>query len=102
MAIHKSAYTGMYVDNHLEFICDYRTDIHTLLTQDSNKDKCPTGSKAFVIEDSSRWILNSEGIWKEIFTSGSGGSSGSSGEIGKDSIATDSEVGSMLDDVFSN
>lgn len=96
MAIHKSAYTGVYADNHQEFICDKRNDIAMLPTQTSDKDKCPVNSKAFVIDDSSRWILNSEGIWKEIFSSVSGGTSGGS-EI---KIATDSEVSAMLNDVF--
>lgn len=90
MAIHKSAYTGVYADNHQEFICDYRTDINML-------PKCPPSSRAFVVEDSSKWIQNSEGIWKEIVSSSSGGTS-----VGDVSVATDSEVDSMLDDVFSN
>ena len=97
MAIHKSAYTGVYSDNHQEFICDQASDINSLPTQHTTPAKCPTGSKAFVIEDSSRWMLNSEGLWKQIF-SGSGGSSG--GGIGNDSIATDEEVDAALDDVF--
>lgn len=101
MAIHKSAYTGVYADNHQEFICDYRSDIDMLPTQNSGKDKCPTSSKAFVIEDSSKWMLNSEGVWKQILNSGSGGSSGG-GDIGDIGIATDGEVDSMLNDVFSN
>lgn len=96
MSIHKSICTGVYVDNHQEFICDERSDILLLPTQITTKDKCPTGSKAFVIDDCSKWILNSKGVWKEIIIENS---SSIDGEI---NIATDSEINSMLDDVFSN
>lgn len=99
MAIHKSAYTGEYADNHQEFICDNRSDIAMLPTQTSGRDKCPTASKAFVIEDSSNWMLNSEGVWRQIFISGSGGSTGTVDDV---DVATDNEVESMLDEVFLN
>lgn len=98
MAIHKSAYAGVFADNHQEFICDYLSDIDLLPTQKNTEKRCPTGSKAFVIENSSRWMLNSEGLWKQIFTSGSGGAGeGTGGDI---DIATDEEVDSALNDVF--
>lgn len=72
MAIHQNTYTGVYVDNHQEFTCDYRRDVEALPTQTSGENRCPMSSEAFVIEDSSKWMLNSEGVWTEIFVSGSG------------------------------
>lgn len=103
MAIEKTTYKGTYVDNHQEFTCDFRDDISTLPTQYTTMDRCPTGSRAFVIEDSSRWILNSQGEWIQIFLSGGGAGSGSgSGSGGDLDIATPDEVDSMLDDIFSN
>ena len=96
MAIHKSAYTGVFTDNHQEFVCDYLADISSLPTQ-TGESKCPTGSCAFVIEDSSKWMLNSEGQWVQVYGSGSG--SGSDIDV---DIATDEEVNSMFDDVFGN
>lgn len=95
MAIHKSAYTGVFSDNHQEFICDFISDVNSLPKQSGSEDKCPTGSKAFVIEDSSKWILNSEGNWIQVLT-GSGGSGGTGG-LG---IATNEEVDAVLNDVF--
>ena len=46
--------------NQTDFICDERSDIDILPTNIS------WGSTAFVIDDSSVWMLNSKGIWKEI------------------------------------
>lgn len=66
MAINKKTYKGTYVDNLQEFVCDARSDIDNLPTQLTEGDKCPFGSTAFVIEDSSVWMLNSEGKWSEI------------------------------------
>lgn len=59
MAIVKKTYKGTHLDCQQEFVCDYRTDIDNLLKQNTEKDKCPTGSTAFVIDDSSVWMLNS-------------------------------------------
>ena len=94
MAIHKSAYTGVFTDNHQEFVCDYLADIGSLPTQNAEERKCPTGSRAFVIEDSTKWVLNSSGEWVQIYSGGSGGG------INDLNIATDEEVDSMLNDVF--
>lgn len=66
MAIVKKTYKGTHLDYHQEFTCDSRADIDNLPTQNTVKDKCPTGSTAFVIDDSSIWMLNSLGVWKEI------------------------------------
>lgn len=66
MAIVKKTYKGTPLDCQQEFVCDYRSDVDSLPTQNTDKDKCPTGSTAFVIDDSSVWMLNSEGHWKEI------------------------------------
>ena len=66
MAIHKTTYKGTYIDNHQEFVCDTRSDIASLPTLEGESDRCPFGSTAFVIEDSSVWMLNSSGQWTEI------------------------------------
>lgn len=97
MAIYKVAYNGKYIDNHQEFTCDTRADIAVLPTQVSDKDRCPTGSKAFVISDSSTWMLNSVGEWVEININHDGNTSG---EITNSEIATDGEVEDMLNDIF--
>ena len=52
--------------NHHEYVCDTRDDIQSLPTTKSTPYKCGFGSTAFVIEDSSVWMLNSDGEWKEI------------------------------------
>ena len=97
MAIHERAYTGVYPDNHREFVCDFTSDVDSLPTQQRGRDYCSTSSVAFVIEDSSKWMLNSEGQWVQVYGSGSG--SGSEFDI---DIATDEEVNSMFEDVFGN
>lgn len=66
MSINKKTYKGVYVDLIQEFICDTRADISNLPNQNTSPDRCVFGSTAFVIEDSSVWMLNSEGDWKEI------------------------------------
>jgi len=43
-----------------EYICDNRSDIFSLPTNIS------WGASTFVVEDSSVWVLNSDGIWKEV------------------------------------
>lgn len=69
MAIVKKTYKGTPLDCQQEFVCDTRADVDNLPTQFTEKDKCPTGSTAFVIGnngDSSVWMLNSEGVWVEL------------------------------------
>ena len=66
MAFHKTTYKGMHLDCHQEFVCDTRNDISSLPSLDGEHDRCPFGSTAFVIEDSSLWMLDSFGFWKEI------------------------------------
>lgn len=66
MAITKKTYKGTPLDCQQEFVCDTRADVDNLPTQFTDKDKCPTGSIALVIDDSSVWMLNSEGVWKDI------------------------------------
>lgn len=66
MSIVKKTYKGTNIDCHQEFVCDTRADIDNLPTQNTKGNKCPTGSTAFVIEGSTVWMLNSEGVWKEI------------------------------------
>lgn len=66
MAITKKTYKGTPLDCQQEFVCDTRADVDNLPTQFTDKDKCPTGSTALVIDDSSVWMLNSEGVWKEL------------------------------------
>lgn len=66
MAIVKKTYKGTHLDCQQEFVCDARADVSNLPTQNTEKDRCPTGSTAFVIDDSSVWMLNSSGVWKEI------------------------------------
>ena len=52
--------------NHHEYVCDLRTDVLSLPTSKSSPHKCGFGSTAFVIEDSSIWMLNSDDEWKEV------------------------------------
>lgn len=66
MAIVKKTYKGTHLDCQQEFVCDARADVSSFPTQNTEKDRCPTGSTAFVIDDSSVWMLNSSGVWKEI------------------------------------
>lgn len=44
----------------MSYMCDNLTDIETLPTD------CGAGSTCIVIENSSVWMLGSEGKWKEI------------------------------------
>ena len=57
MAIHERAYTGVYPDNHREFVCDFTSDVDSLPTQQRGRDYCATSSTAFVIEDSSKLMV---------------------------------------------
>ena len=67
--------------NYSEFICDIESDIATLPTNKRSdtvkSEPCSIGSKAFVIETKSLYMLNNQNEWKlirNISTSGDGGS----------------------------
>ncbi len=60
MPITKIIYMDHHVNAHQEFFCDYCADIDYLPTN------VAAGSMAFVWEDLSFWIINSEGEWKEF------------------------------------
>lgn len=63
------------------FVIDFTSDI-PLLPKD-----CAAGSTAFVIENSTRYMLNNNGQWVLIRSSGgSSGGNGSGGEGGDDVI----------------
>lgn len=94
MAIHIKANKGVHPDNHEEFVCDYLSDIANLPTVG-----CVPSSEAFVIEDSSNWMLNNAGVWNKIIKQTSGGGGG--GTIDESNVATDKEVEDMLNEVFS-
>ena len=53
-----------------QFLCDLRSDIEELPTNNSSSSPfpngTPVGSTAFVIEDSSLWVLSNSGVWTEI------------------------------------
>jgi len=93
MAAIKKKYKGVALDLNQEFVCDCRADVSSLPTQSTKFDTCPTGSFAFVIEDSSEWMLSSDGEWKQVYTGGNS-------EIDSLDIATDAEVSEMLKDTF--
>lgn len=57
---------NVYIKNHHEYMCDTRDDIANLPTMNSQPVHCEFGSTAFVISDSSIWMLNSENKWVEI------------------------------------
>lgn len=46
--------------NIIQYVCDTREDVQKLVTSDG------AGSTAFVIEDSSVWMLSTENVWKEL------------------------------------
>lgn len=96
MAIHIKANKGVYPDNHEEFICDSLSDIAKLPTAG-----CIPGSEAFVIEDSSNFMLNNANVWKKIIKVTSDGGASGGDTIDESNIATDEEVENMLDEVFS-
>ncbi len=81
MAITRKMYKGKYMDCQQEFVCDTRADVANLPTQTTENNRCVTGSTAFVIEDSSEWMLNSLGEWK-VTTKAAGSASGGGGETG--------------------
>lgn len=57
MAIRKRKYMDHHVDTYQEFICDYLSDIADLPTN------CAAGSAAYVLEDWSIWVIDSQGVW---------------------------------------
>lgn len=56
----RKTYKGVCVDTYEVFVCDGISDISSLPT-DPN-----VGSTAFVIEDSSTWMINSSGQWVKL------------------------------------
>ena len=94
------------MSNYRCFVCDYLSDISKLpkfgvegkKQNDDIASSLPC-SYCLCLEDSSRWILGkSTNEWQKInIESGGDGSSGGSDL----DIATEDEVDSMLDDVFS-
>lgn len=67
MAFKRKAYIGVYEDTHEEFVCDTAADLNDL------PSGAPQGSAAFVIEDSTTWMINSRGEWIETDMEPSGG-----------------------------
>lgn len=90
-----------------EYICDYLSDLSKLPTSETKgsqqddssvvNNNCSVGSEAYVIENSSRYILGNDNKWH--LKKASSGSD--SGEITESNVATDEEVDAMLHDVFS-
>lgn len=80
MAIKRKTYKGIYTDTNEVFVCDTISDL-ALLPADA-----PHGSSAFVIEDSTTWMIDSSGIWMEVQIGGSGGGGGG-GDITLDSLS---------------
>lgn len=60
MAFKRKTYKGVYEDTNEYFVCDAQTDIQNLPTTSEQ------GSMAFVIEDSTCWMINSSGTWVQI------------------------------------
>ena len=60
MAFKRKTYKGVYEDGNQYFVCDELSDIQNL------PHDAEMGSMAFVIEDSSVYMINSLGVWKEI------------------------------------
>ena len=60
MAFKRKTYKGVYEDTNEYFVCDTQSDLQNL---PSNSEQ---GSMAFVIEDSTCWMINSSGQWVQI------------------------------------
>lgn len=60
MAFKRKTYKGICDDTDEHFVCDTAADIDNLPVTS------PQGSTAFVIEDSTLWMINSQGEWIEI------------------------------------
>lgn len=70
MAIRRKTYKGNYTDENEVFVCDTAADL-SLLPVDA-----PQGSSAFVIDDSTTYMIDSSGVWTEVQLVNSGGSGG--------------------------
>lgn len=64
MAYKRKTYKGVFVDTDECFVCDTSEDIQSLPTN------CQQGSTAFVIEDSTMYMINSQGNWIQIESNG--------------------------------
>lgn len=60
MAFKRKTYKGVYEDTNEYFVCDTQSDVQNL------PHTAEMGSMAFVIEDSTIWMINSSGTWVEI------------------------------------
>lgn len=69
MAITRKTYKGNYTDENEVFVCDTISDLSLLPTD------APQGSSAFVIEDSTTHMIDSDGVWTEVQMGSSGGGS---------------------------
>jgi len=70
--IQRDQHVGMY----REYVCDTEEDVRDL----PGLEVCAMGSKAFAIETSAEFRLNSLGQWKKVGSgSGGGGGGGTSG-----------------------
>lgn len=67
MAIQRKTYKGMITDTNEVYVCDFDSDIASLPTDS------PAGSTAFVIEDSSEWMIDSSGQWTAVTIGGAPG-----------------------------
>lgn len=78
--------------NFSEFLCDSVSDLASLPTNlGGTNGKCSFGSKAFVLESNTTYVLNNNNEWVVLQIS-SNTSSGSSGSVDSSNIATVSEV----------
>lgn len=66
MAIKRKTYRGVPVDCSEAFVCDTASDLSSLPTTAAQ------GSTAFVIEDSTTWMIDSAGQWQQTIVSGGG------------------------------
>ena len=60
MAFKRKTYKGVYEDTNQYFVCDAQSDIQNL------PHDAEMGSMAFIIEDSTTYMINSSGVWVEI------------------------------------
>lgn len=70
MAIRRKTYKGFSADENEVFVCDTVSDLSLLPTD------APQGSSAFVIEDSTTYMIDSSGVWSEVQIGASGGGGG--------------------------
>lgn len=62
MAISATSIQGNGVAKYYEFVADKQSDVASL----PGLEKCAPGSTCFVIENSSVWMMKTDGVWKEI------------------------------------